>query len=53
LAFPSFFDLVTRFLLVLVRLRFCGSIPSIAARNLEYRIRAAWPLVMSWDRMGS
>ena len=53
LAVPSFFDFVTRFLLVTVRFRFCGSWPSIDARNREYRIRAAWPLVISCVKIGS
>lgn len=36
------------------RFRFCSSEPpDTVARNREYRILAAWPLVMGWSRTGS
>lgn len=49
----SFFDLVTRGLGGPVRFRLVGSRPNMAVRNREYLIRAAWPLVISWARIGS
>lgn len=53
LLFDSFFDFVTRDLGGPVRFRRVGSRPSMADRNREYRMRAAWPLVISWARIGS
>jgi len=54
LALSSFFFLETRGRFVELGRSFLrvGSRPSRAALNLEYRMRAAWPLVISWARMG-
>ena len=45
--FGSFLDFVTRDFGAVVRFRLIGSRPSMVERNLEYLMRAAWPLVIS------